>query len=200
MIQVLANAICSGALLAVGAIGFGLVYFTTRHFHIAHGAVFTLGAYVALYVSYGFGFSVPLVSLSAMIVGFISGIAIERLLYAPLIRRKASNETVLLSSLGLYIVVANGIAIMAGDQNLMLRQVSQDPFQSFGVALTSIQVLQVVIAFVLIISLAAVLRFSRLGLALRAVTENPGLSVAHGLDLDRIRVIVLGSGSLLAGL
>lgn len=200
MLQVLSNALCSGMLLAIGAVGFGLVYFTTRHFHIAHGAIFTVGAYVTLYFSNKFGFRTPLLFIAAVTATCLSGMLVERFLYAPLVKRGASNETVLLSSLGLYIVVANFIAIIAGDENLTIRQKIQDPFQFFGVTLTSIQVLQVLTALVIIISLAAVLRFSRIGLALRAVTEDPELSVAHGLDLGRIRILVLGSGSLLAGL
>jgi branched-chain amino acid transport system permease protein len=200
MFQVLSNALCSGMLLAIGAVGFGLVYFTTRHFHIAHGAIFTVGAYVTLYFSYKFGFSTPLLFIAALTATCLSGMLVERFLYSPLVKRGASNETVLLSSLGLYIVVANFIAIIAGDENITIRQEIRDPFQLFGVTLTSIQILQALTAIVIIISLVALLRFSRIGLALRAVTEDPELSVAHGLDLGRIRVLVLGSGSLLAGL
>jgi branched-chain amino acid transport system permease protein len=199
MLQVLAYALCSGMLLAIGAIGFGLIYFTTRHFHIAHGAIFTLGAYATLYSSYSLGFSLPILLLVAMAIGCISGVAVEIFLYSPLVKRRASNEAVLLSSLGLYIVVANGIAIIAGDENIT-RQGIQEPFPFFGVTLTWIQILQILIAITIIFSLAAALRFTRIGLALRAVTEDADLSITHGLDLGRIRIVVLGVGSLLAGL
>jgi branched-chain amino acid transport system permease protein len=89
--------------------------------------------------------------------------------------------------------------MVAGDENIT-RQGIQEPFPVFGVTFTWIQVLQILIAIAIIFSLAAVLRFTRMGLALRAVTEDTELSVAHGTDLNRIRIIVLGIGSLLASL
>lgn len=200
MTQLLANSLCSAMVLALGAMGFGLVYFTTRHFHVAHGAVYTLGAYVAYWAAVHFRLSLPLVGLIVLAVAAFCGLVLEQFVYAPLVRGKAAGEVVLLSSLGVYVIVANAIAAKAGDENVTLRDAVEQTTTFMGATLTNVQLLQLSIGFLVVVTLSLMLRFSRAGRRFHAVAENPELSLVIGINVTNVRIQVLMVGSVLAGL
>jgi len=152
-----------------------------------------------MYISYGFGFWLALAILIAAVLTTLLGVAIERFLYAPLWKSGASQEAVLLSSLGFYIVTANIVAVFAGNENLTINRAIGQPFEILELRMTTIQWVQVTVALLLLVGLHTALRFTKIGLILRAIIENPELSVIHGLRLERIRIAVLAIGSLMAG-
>jgi branched-chain amino acid transport system permease protein len=186
--------------LALGALGFGLIYFTTRHFHIAHGAVYTLGAYTAYYSIVQLHFNTALAGVIVLAVTAFCGFVLEKFIYGPLVQRRAAGEVVLLSSLGVYVVVANTVAAQAGDENVILRGGVEQTVTVMSATLTSVQLLQAVSGLLGIIVLGIVLRFSRVGRRFRAVAESPDLSLVLGVDVQRVRLQVLIAGSVLSGL
>ncbi|MEM3147203.1 MAG: hypothetical protein QXY94_06600, partial [Archaeoglobaceae archaeon] len=105
--QFITNGICSGALYAIVALGFGLIYNTTNVFHFAHGAVYTVSAYLT------FLFLIilkipPLISiLLALILTTLFGVLIQLTVYQPLEDKKSSPPTFLMSSFGVYLFTIN---------------------------------------------------------------------------------------------
>ena len=112
-LQLLATGIQTGALYALTAAGFALIFGATRIFHVAHGATFALAGYVfAASVNGGLGW--PIGCVLAAIVAVSFGLGMELLVYRPIQRHVASVFTVFVAALGAVIVVQSCIEIVFG--------------------------------------------------------------------------------------
>lgn len=120
--QLLANGLIAGTVYALVALGFGLIYFTARFFHFAHGAVYAVGAYLT-YACWLSGLSlyaaIPLAVMGTSILGALLDIGIYRPL--SLRRRGASSLILLIASLGLFTVIQNLISLVFGDDTKTIR-------------------------------------------------------------------------------
>jgi branched-chain amino acid transport system permease protein len=180
------------------ALGFALIYNTTRIFHLAHGAVYAVAAYLfySFYVLWG----VPLVAAALLTVGLatILGVLIDEAIHVPLDERDSSMLIHLLSSLGLYIALVNVIAMFYGNQTKVLSQGAQPTYSGGEIILTQVQVATVGVAVLLFIGLVVLLRKTRLGQQLRAMRDDPELVAVMGLNPRTLRRVVFGLGSALA--
>ncbi|MBI1928135.1 branched-chain amino acid ABC transporter permease [Candidatus Poribacteria bacterium] len=200
LIQFVANGVVSGCIFGLVALGFGLIYRTTKVFHIAHGAVYTATAYLF----YGFltGWKLPwLMSLMATLLsGTLLGLFIEYGVYYPLYRRGASSGVVLISSLGLYTVIVNIIAMGFGNETKILSPGVEPTVHLASVILTRIQIVELAVFAVLTAVTLAFLRFSRVGQLIQAAADNAPLVSVVGVNLRYVRLLVFGIGSFLAGM
>jgi len=197
--QLLANGIVTGCVYALVALGFGLIYSTTRIFHVAHGAVYTAAAYAFYSFSRSLELDPYLSFTLSLVVAVLLGVAMEIVAYRPLFRRGASMGVFLISSLGIYIFVVNAIAMAYGNESKILSPGVQNTFRLGSVVLTRIQVLEVLAFLVIFPAFAVFLRKARLGKLVRALSNNPSLVPVLGVDVRRIRVYAFMIGSLLAG-
>ncbi|HZU04610.1 MAG TPA: branched-chain amino acid ABC transporter permease [Chloroflexota bacterium] len=190
------NGFITGAIYAVMALGFALIYNTTRVFHIAHGAVFTLAGYGAFLARA----LLPLAWVPAVVFATIAGILIEVLVYAPIRRRSGSLETYFIASLGVYFIVQNALQLVFGTE---ARQLRSGPFESVSLGVISVSYYHLLVLLVAVVAFTLVqlvLTHTRTGKAIRALADNPGLTAALGIDPDRLQVVVFALGSALAGL
>src|SRR5678815_5648759 len=104
MLQFLTNGLCMGAVVAVVALGFGLIYTTTRVFHVAHGGVYVLTGYVLWMVTTSLNLPFAIGVLLALGASAVTGALIEWAVYYPLAQRSASSAVLMISSLGVQIV------------------------------------------------------------------------------------------------
>jgi branched-chain amino acid transport system permease protein len=197
--QLLTNGLVAGCLYALIALGFGLIYNTTRIFHLAHGAVYVLAAYL-FYGSFAL-WQLPLgvAIVFAIAAAIVFGILIEKAVYGPLERKGVSLRIHLLSSLGIYIVVVNVIALSWGNETKVPVPGVQRTFAVGGVILTEAQVATVIVFLLIFGCMAIALRWSSWGRWLRAMRDDPELVSAMGVNPARMRRIVFGVGSGLAG-
>jgi branched-chain amino acid transport system permease protein len=187
--------------IALIAIGFALVYRTVRFFHFAHGIVFTAGAYVTFffraYFSLPFFLVIPIATALAAGLGCSMDVGI----YRHLRRKQSSPLTLLLASLGIYIVLQNVISMVFGDDTKTIRSgVVKEGYAFFGARITSIQVLIICVSTGLVVAVWSLLKYTKLGRAMRAVANNPELAKASGIDSDRVIVWAFAIGSALAGI
>ena len=105
--QLLLNGLIAGSIYALIAIGFTVIYRTVKFFHFAHGVVYTAGAYFAytIIISLHLNFIISFF-LSIILASFL-GITIDKLVYYPLRKQKASNLIFLLASFGVFILLKN---------------------------------------------------------------------------------------------
>ncbi len=198
--QLLANGFVNGCLFALTAFGFALIYNTTRIFHIAHGAIYTAGAYLCYVFLVKLGWNMPLAIILALTLTALLGILTELLVYAPLERRGASLLVALLSSLGLYIALVNFIAMVFGNETKVLRPGVEATFHFGPIILTRIQFAQVITACVLLPLLLLLLRLTDWGKKIRALRDNPTLTEVMGVNTRVVRLFVFALGSALAGI
>lgn len=199
-LQLLANGLVEGAGFALLALGFALIFSTTRIFHVAHGSVYA----VAGYLFYGFvtvwrwPFALALVTTIALAA--LLGVLIELVIYRPLARRGASHMLILMASIGTLIFLDNLVEIAFGGDNKTVSVGArlQEGIPLGPVVFTWLQLIGLAVAGGVLLLLNHLRRSTDAGRALRAVTINPVMARIVGIDLGRVRLLAFGVGSALA--
>jgi len=199
ILQLLLNGVIAGAVYALVALGFTLIYRAVRFFHFAHGAVYTIGAYVAYTLSsvwkVPFAVSFVLASLTAGIVGVV----IERGVYGPLRRRNSPALVFLIASFGVFIFVQNLVQLFWGTRLLILRVGGGRIYRFLDCVITGTQAAILTSAVGLALVLWTVVAKTRAGKAMRAVSDDPIAAGLMGIDAGRSISFVFFIGSFIAG-
>lgn len=199
MEQLLSNILYSASAIFLVGISFSVIFSTVRFFHFAHAAVITSGAYACLVCSQWLTLPMSISVAIAIAAGTGLGWCLELGVYRPMRRNGASPLTLLLASLGLYIVLQNGISMLFGDDTKVISGSAVAPALSvFGARITGIQL--TVIGFSIVVFFAKVFLVdrTRVGLALRAIADSPELAKVSGIEFDRTIGIAFCLGSFLA--
>jgi branched-chain amino acid transport system permease protein len=114
VLQLFVNGIITGSHYALLAVGFGIIFATTRIVHFAYGPIFTVAAYMAWYSAAVLGLPLAVALLVAIFMAVLLGAGSYLLIYEPLERRQAPHLVPLIASLGLYIVLENLVGIVFG--------------------------------------------------------------------------------------
>lgn len=200
LFQLVVNGLINGCLYALVAVSYALIYNTTRVFHIAHGAAYTVGAYLCFYFFVRLGWPLSAAVATAILLCGFLGALMEWGLYAPLVRRGASPLVAFLSSLGLYTAAVNVVALLFGNETQVLRSGVAETLRVGGAIITKIQAAQALIAGGILVALLLALHRSRWGRTIRAVRDNPVLASVMGINLFAVRTMVFAVGSALAAL
>ncbi|MGI4814144.1 MAG: branched-chain amino acid ABC transporter permease [Janthinobacterium lividum] len=182
-LQALLNGISDGAMLALVALGLTLVFGVARFPNVAHGEFLTLGAYGAYWCATLLGLPL-LVSIAGGIgLAVVAGLAA----YALVFRRIADRPvTALLASIGLSITLRGFIVFVAGTQQVSYDIPLWGAWSLGGITLLPLDVLVTVASFVVILFAHLVLRYSRIGVEMRAVADNPELARTSGIAPGRV--------------
>ena len=199
-LQLLVNGLVTGCALGVVAVSFGLIYATTKLFHVAHAGVYTLSGYFA-WSLVRHGTPDILALLLAMAAAAATGAAIQGILYGELERRRATHLVVLIASLGMLAVMQNTIAAVYTPNILQFPLPWGSRMASFaGVRLTFTQMLTVVLCLA---AFGVTMWFSHrtiLGKQIRAVASNPFLAEITRLRPKRVYVAVTAIGSAIVAI
>src|ERR1041385_3053470 len=121
MFQFIANGICLGAVFAIVGLGFGLIYTTTRVFHLAHGGIDILTGYALWLAISQWNLPLTIAIPFALVVAAAAGVLLDWSVYQPLARRSASTAVIIISSIGALIILKNILAVFFGNQTKFLR-------------------------------------------------------------------------------
>lgn len=175
-----------GCTYAMMALGLTLVYGLLRILHIAHAAVFTLGAYVGLITANTTG-NLLIALPAAMLVAGIVGPLIYRLVYEPILHQPP--YVALIASIGVLIAMEDGFRIVFGPYGLSF---AENPWFTTiygvgGITLNIVQIWMVAAAVILISGFALFSAGTRAGVAWRATVSDPPIASSFGVDVIRIR-------------
>ena len=200
LIQALVNILIIGSLYTLVGISFGLIFMPTGFFHFAHGAIYTLGAYMTLAAFVWLGFPLPIAALFGVLFCGLVGLTIDSLIYRKFRRRKASPLILLLASLGLYIVIQNLISLSFGDyiQSFRIGPVKES-LNIFGARISVVQILILVTNLLLTVLITVILARTKVGKTIRAVANDPILASVSGINTDRVISLSCILGSVIAG-
>ncbi|ELZ82233.1 branched-chain amino acid ABC transporter permease [Haloferax larsenii] len=187
-----------GSYIALGAIGFTLVYGLVNMINFAHGEFITIGAFVGyLAVVFG-GVSLPVALLVALLVAAVTGWAIARLTFEPM--NDAGAVPLLLMSIGLGLVLRNGMRAIAGpDRRNVPVAVTTYRFDDLGFFVTSNQLFIIGVTLFAVLVLHLFLSRTMVGISMRATADNERLALVSGIDTRQIRNAVWLAASGLAG-
>jgi len=196
IVQILINSLINGLLLSLVALGFHIIFSATKIFHIAHGGIYVAGVYFYLWSSsiVGVAFGIIL----SVVFAFLLGVFIEWLVYKPLFKKSSNENMALISSLGVYIIIINVIALLFGNETKILDNSIYQSLQLGEIIITRPQLWQLFFAIPVIFLFLIFIKVTGYGLKIRAISDNPILSRVVGLKTQEIRYIVFGIGSLMA--
>jgi len=198
--QLILNGIIAGSIYVLVALGFTIIYRTVKFFHFAHGVVFAAGAYFA-YTFFILFNTNPLISfLLSVCLASLLGIAIDRFVYYPLRKNNAPNLVYLIASFGVFIFIQNLLQLIFGAQILTLRTGPiKEGHHILGAVITDIQILIIVVSFILFLLTYLFIQKSKIGNAIRAVSDDPIGARVVGIDSEKIILTAFAIGSAMAG-
>ncbi len=196
-IQLAITGLQTGALYALTAVGFSLIFGSTRIFHFAHGATFVIAAYL-FYAVFNAGWGVAPGILAAVFGAVIFGLALQRLVYIPIQRHEASFFTVFVASFGVGIAVQNIVGMVFGRGFVTVNTSLSRSVEIFdGIYVSPLAWIAILCAVVFLGGLQFVLLKTNVGMSLRALADNPELVRTFGLDPRRIGAMAFAIGSLI---
>lgn len=194
--QLIFNSIVSGLLLALVALGFGLIFSTTKVFHLAHGAVYVCGAYCYFWLA---GMGLPIIMAICFTAFFTIALSVlcEWLVYRRLDDKNSGQAITLIASMGIYLLLVNAVALLFGNDTKILHHGIGGSLQLKNLIIAPIQVVQLVASLVIIALFLWHIK-AKWFLQVKAMISEPSVAAVMGVDIHFIRRYALGVGSLLA--
>ena len=199
--QFLLDSIIAGSGYSLLAVGFALIYRTSRFLHFGHGASFTVGPYLTWTAIHHM--HLPLLPAVLFALAGLAALAAASalLIYRPIRKGRGGATPLFLASLGGFIVIQNVISLIFGDEVKSIRTGSVETGLSFFHAIATPAQLECLAVSVLISALVfAFLYATRLGRETRAVAVSPELSTIHGIKSERVVLLMFAGGAIMAGL
>ena len=200
-LQLTVEGIRFGLILALGAVGLSLIFGTTGLTNFAHGELITLGALVAYLFNVTFGIPlIPAALLTLIVCGLSAGL-LDLGLWRWLRRRGTGLIAMMIVSIGLSLLARYFYLYLFGGANRSYADYAGQAGLSFGpVSLTPKDLVAMIVAIVVLVLVGLALLKTRIGKATRAVSDNPALASASGIDVERVIQVVWVAGGVLAGL
>lgn len=200
ILQQLINGLSLGSIYALIALGYTMVYGIIQLINFAHGDVYMVGAFVGYWSMSVFhlGFFESLIA--AMIVTTILGVVIERVAYKPL--RNSTRIAVLITAIGVSLLLEYTMMYFVGAAVRSYPPLPDFLTASFhvgGVLIKSQQLFIIGVSVVLMIALQFIVKKTRVGKAMRAVSQDPEAARLMGINVDNTISFTFALGSALAG-
>ncbi len=197
IIQLLFNGLIAGAIYALIASGFSLIYSTNKFIHFAHGATIVFSAYILYFFFTVLGINFWFSAIVAIAFGCFLGYLMNLIVYKQLSKKNASKLTLLIASLGLFIFLESLILLIFGAsvKTIGLIRIERG-IDFFGAFITPLQINIFFISLLLLFFLFFFMKKTKLGKAMRAVSDNKNVAEIIGISHQKIVAwsFVIGSG------
>jgi branched-chain amino acid transport system permease protein len=198
--QLAVNGTVAGSVYALVALGFALIFTASRVFHFAHGGVYTFSAFAGYTALVTFKLGLVAGFLAAILLAALIGVLINIFLYEPMKAGGVSPFVAMISSFGVLIIITHVTAIIWGSNPVVLSRGGQATIYHLGsIYTTDAQILIIGFAAALAIALFVFFRYTRLGVAIRAMGNDSELAEVVGMSAKRLRNISFLVGSALVG-
>ena len=192
----LINGLSLGGIYAMIALGYTMVYGIAKMLNFAHGDIIMVGAYL-IYVF--MALNNPLLAILLSVVGcIILGITIEKVAYKPL--RGASPLAVLITAIGVSYLLQSLSQIIFGSATKMVTVYEFGSVRLLGASIDVSSLVTLAVTVVVMVSLTLFIKYTRLGRAMIAVSEDKGAAQLMGINVDGIITVTFAIGSALAAL
>ena len=195
------SGLATGAIFGLAGTGLVLTYKTSGIFNFGHGAIATVAAYTFYFAHVDHGFHwIPSLLVSVFVLGPVIGLLFERIA-ARLVLQRTSHKIV--GTIGVVLLVQSLATVWKGNGNLRVDPflpMASETFHIAGVVVSYDQVTVAVVAVAAVVALYTFFRFSRLGVSMRAVVDDPDLLAMQGTDPLMVRRVAWIVGSTFAAL
>jgi len=203
-LQQLINGLSLGAIYALIALGYTMVYGVLRLINFAHGDVYMLGAFAGYYLANALALDTNpsllgaiAVTLGAMGICALVGIVIERFAYRPV--RQHSRLTSLITAIGVSLLLEYGGQVVFGATPRFFPQmIRAEVYSVGGVQITNQSLLIIVVAILVMVGLEFIVHRTKIGTAMRATSFNLPVASLMGINTDFVIAFTFALGSALA--
>ena len=196
ILSTLINGLSLGGIYAMIALGYTMVYGIAKMLNFAHGDVIMIGGYL-IYVF--MATKNPILAILIAVVGcVILGITIEKVAYKPL--RGASPLAVLITAIGVSYLLQSIAQIIFGSATKMVTVYEFGTVKLFGVVVQVASLVTLAVTVVVMVALTLFIKYTRLGRAMIAVSEDKGAAQLMGINVNSVITVTFAIGSALAAL
>jgi branched-subunit amino acid ABC-type transport system permease component len=186
----------SAAVLALAAVGFTLQFAVTNILNLAYAAVMTVSMYAAYALNHA-GVDVWIATLAGIAAGALLSVFLNGVVYTPFQRRGSSPIAMVIVSLGMTLILEFGTQALAGATNVSYNMSQGANVKLGSIELTVVQLVIIGLSLVVMLLVHALIRYSKLGKAMRATAANPNLARNCGIRTGRVVMLTwLVSGAL----
>jgi len=201
MLQYLINGLVLSSFYILISVGLTLIYGVMKVLHIAHGAVYTIGAYASLAI-FLVTHNIILTLIIGSCIGSIASLVIHEAVYERLLATGASRVSVVVASIGVYILMKDTFRLLFGPYALSYPILIGNLFGKVELSTATLTLYQVFIILsitLIILGLWFFLNKSKEGLALKATAQDAEMASALGINVRRVRFLTSLLSGLLAG-
>jgi len=174
------------------------VYRVLRFANFSHAELVTFGAYSAYMVNVSLGLDIAFGLIAAFILTGLLGIATDVLVFRRLRQKGSGTVSMMIASIGIGLVLRQSIQEIWGP-DIRWYDLSVESYSVLGASVTDIEIAIVAVSIALIVLLHMMFTHTKLGKAMRGVSDNPQLAMASGIDTEKILLKVWFLGAGLAG-
>jgi branched-chain amino acid transport system permease protein/neutral amino acid transport system permease protein len=189
----------TASVLAIAAIGFTLQFGVTDVLNLAYGAIMIAGAYLA-YVINAAGVSIWIAAIITVAVCAAGSVLLNAGVYAPFQRRDVSAITMVIVSLGMTLIIEFGVQAIAGGTSVSYTMGNGPSVRAGGLNLTAVQLVVIGLSLLVMAGTHVLLRYTRLGKAMRATAANKSLARNCGIRTGRVIALTWAITGALCGL
>ena len=199
LIQTLISGLSLGSIYALIALGYTMVYGIAKMLNFAHGDIIMVGAYAVITAVFTMGLPPFIAILISIALCALLGIVIEFLAYRPL--RQAQPLAVLITAIGVSYLLQNlALLIYGSEQKAFPTIVALPTVHIGGVYIDGITLATLVVTAVIMVALSLFINKTRMGKAMRAVSEDKEAAELMGISVNRTITVTFAIGSALAGI
>ena len=188
----------TAAVLAIAAVGFTMQFAVTDVLNLAYGAVMIGSAFVAYWLNQA-GVNVWLGLLAAAATGAVASVLLNRGIYAPFQRRGSAPITLVIVSLGMTLIIEFGLQAIVGGTSVSYTMSQGPTVKAGGLVLTTVQLVIIGLSVVVMAAVHGLLRYTKLGKAMRATAANRSLARNCGIRTDRVVTVTWALTGALCG-
>jgi branched-chain amino acid transport system permease protein len=202
ILQQLTNGLTLGMVYALIAVGYSLVFGILRLVNFSHGSVYAFGAHMAmLSVAMKFGI-LPALILSIVLTGVL-GVVIDKIALAPLRAKKSKGIAALITTIGISYIIQNLLMIIFGSHTKFFPKLfDYGNVYIGGIGFSWTQIFIFGVSLILLLVLSCVIRYTKIGLAMRAVEQNQKAASLMGIDVNFVITFTFflgGASAAIAG-
>lgn len=198
LIQQLINGLSLGSIYALIALGYTMVYGIIKLINFAHGEIYMVGSYVGYTVIRNFNLGLIPALLFSMVFCAILGVVIERVAYKPL--RNATRVAALITAIGVsFLLQYTVLLIMGPEVRAFPETIKNKSYEFWGITINEQQITIFVVTIVLMLALQFIVKKTKMGKAMRAVSVDADAAKLMGINVDNTISFTFAIGSALAG-
>ena len=200
-LQFLITGLSLGSVYAIIALGYTMVYGIAKMLNFAHGDIIMVGAYLAYFAMGKYNLPALVAVMISVLVCTLLGVVVERLAYKPL--RKVSSLSVLITAIGVSYLLQNGAQLLWSSAPKMFTSIiPPNTIRLFDgqLTITHLSIFTIVVTLAIMIALTLFVNNSKMGKAMRAVSEDNGAAQLMGINVNSTISMTFAIGSALAAI